>query len=174
MEASSDSGPLIWLSKCGMLHLLRSLYSGIVIPEAVYEEAVVRGLEEGYEDAQAIDRATEEGWIKIQKPSDQFRERVEDAENRLGIELGEGEREALALALERGITTLLTNDEDAYHTGKSLKLEPKGVLYILIRSAREGYVNKKQAKEALGQILGEGLWLSPTIIHYFHEALDRL
>lgn len=35
-------------------------------------------------------------------------------------------------------------------------------------------MNKKQAKEALGQMLEEGLWLSPTIIHDFNEALDRL
>jgi len=33
---------------------------------------------------------------------------------------------------------------------------------------------KGKAKEALRKMLEEGLWLSPAIIHGFHEALVRL
>lgn len=174
MAASSDAGPLIWLGKCDILHLLKKLYPEIVIPEAVYEEAVIRGLEKGYKDAQIIDKAIEEGWIRVYKPSNQFKDKVEDVETKLGIELGKGEHEAIALALEKGISTFLTNDEDAYHVGKNLGLKPKGTLYILLRSVREGHLNKKQAKESLRQMLEEGFWLSPSIIHNFHEALDIL
>lgn len=174
MPASSDAGPLIWLGKCAILHLLKKLYSEIVIPEAVYEEAVTRGLEKGYEDAQVIKKAVEEGWIRVYKPKKQFTDKVEDRENKLGIELGEGEREAIALALEKGISLFLTNDEDAYQIGKTLGLEPKGVLYVLLKGVKERHRNKKQAKESLRKMLEEGFWLSPTIIHSFHEALDRL
>jgi len=174
LTASSDAGPLIWLGKCDILHLLKKLYSKIVIPEAVYEEALIRGLEKGYEDAQVIKKAIEEGWIRVYKISKQFTEMVGGVETRLGIELGIGEREAIALALERGISIFLTNDEDAYHVGKNLDLEPKGILYMLLSSVREGYLNKKQAKESLRRMLEEGFWLTPTIIHNFHEALDRL
>jgi len=174
LAASSDAGPLIWLGKCDILHLLKKLYSQIVIPEAVYEEAVVRGLEKGYEDAKVTKKAVEEGWIRIYKSSRQFTDKVEDMEARLGIELGKGEREAIALALEKETSVFLTNDEDAYHVGTNLDLKPKGVLYVLLRSVKEGYLNKRQAKESLGHMLEEGFWLSPTIIHNFHEALDRL
>ena len=57
MAASSDAGPLIWLAKCDILHLLEKLYAEILIPEAVHEEAVERGLEKGYEDAKIIEKA---------------------------------------------------------------------------------------------------------------------
>ena len=173
MAASSDAGPLIWLGKCDILHLLKKLYSEILIPEAVYEEAVTRGLEKGYEDAQVTKKAVEEGWMRVYKPKKQFTDKVEDMEARLGIELGRGEREAIALALEKEISLFLTNDEDAYQVGTSLDLKPKGVLYVLLRSVKEGYLNKRQAKESLRHMLEEGFWLSPTIIHNFHEALDR-
>ena len=174
MAASSDAGPLIWLGKCDILHLLKKLYSEITIPEAVYEEAVVRGLEKGYEDAQVTMKAIEEGWIITHKPEKQFTDKVEARENKLGIELCEGEREAIALAIERGISPFLTNDEDAYRIGKTLGLEPKGVLYVLLKAVKELQLNKKQAKESLRKMLEGGFWLSPTIIHNFHEALERL
>jgi len=172
LPASSDAGPLIWLGKCGILHILRKLFSEIVIPEAVYEEAVIRGLEKGYEDAQVIKRAIETGWIGVCKTSKQFTDKVGSAEIRLGIELGGGEREAIALAMEKGISIFLTNDEDAYHVGKNLGLAPEGILYVLLRSVREEHLDKKQAKESLRQMIEEGFWLSPKIVHNFHEALD--
>jgi predicted nucleic acid-binding protein len=153
---------------------LKKSYSEIVIPEAVYEEAVTRGIEKGYADAQVIKKAVEEGWIRVFKPGRQFTDRVEVGENKLGVELGEGEREAIALALERRTSIFLTDDEDAHHTGKVLGLEPKGVLYVLLKGVRDGQLDKKQARESLGKMLEEGFWLSPEIIHIFHETLDKL
>jgi predicted nucleic acid-binding protein len=174
LAASSDAGPLIWLAKCDILHLLRKLYPEILIPEAVHEVAVERGLEKGFEDAKIIKKALEEGWIRVYKTSTQFTDKVEAVEKRLDIELGSGEREAIALALENKISTFLTNDEDAYHTGKVLGLEPRGVLYLLLKGVKEGHHNKEHAKKSLRKMLEEGFWLSPTIIHKFHEALARI
>jgi len=174
LAAASDAGPLIWLAKCDILHLLEKLYSETTIPEAAYDEAVIRGLEKGYEDAQATKKAIEEGWIRVCKSKKQFTDKVEDIEDKLGIELGEGEREAIALALEKKISPFLTNDEDEYQTGKTLGQEPKGGLHVLLKSVKERHLNAKQAKESLRKMLEEGFWLSPTIIHGFHEALDRL
>lgn len=125
-------------------------------------------------DAQIIKKALEEGGIRVCKTHKQFIDKVGRVETRLGIELGEGEREAIALAMEKRISIFLTNDENAYHVGKILSREPKGVLYVLLRSVRDGHLPKKKTKESLRQILEEGFWLSPTIIHNFHEALDNL
>jgi predicted nucleic acid-binding protein len=174
LAASSDADPLIWLAKCSALHLLRKLYTEIEIPEAVRQVAVTRGLEKGYEDAKAIQQATEEEWIRVHETSKQFTDRVESTERRLHIELGAGERQAIALALERDTSTFLTNDEDAYQIGKTLGLETRGVLHMLLRGVKEKHQSKEQAKETLRKMLEEGLWLSPAIIHGFHEALARL
>lgn len=174
MAASSDAGPLIWLAKCDIIHLLEKLYPEMLIPEAVHEEAVSRGLEKGYEDAKITEKALEEEWIRVYKTSTQFTDKVETVEKRLDIELGSGEREAIALALEKKISTFLTNDEDAYHIGKVLGLEPRGVLNLLLNGVKEGHHNKEKAKESLREMLEEGFWLSPTITHKFHEELARI
>jgi predicted nucleic acid-binding protein len=174
LAASSNTGPLIWLGKCRILELLYKLYPGAVISEAVYEEAVSRGAEKGHDDAHVIAKAIDDGWIRVHSTSRQFTEKVKAEESRLGIELGEGERETIALAIEKGIPTLLTDDEDAYRVGKSLGLDPKGTLHVLLESVKKGYLNRKQASEHLSQMLEEGFWLSPTIIHNFHETLGKL
>ncbi len=174
MAASSDAGPLIWLGKCGLLHLLKRIYSEVMIPEAVHYEAVVRGLEKGFKDAQVIKAAVEAGWLRVYKVNGRFIDRVMSEERRLKVELGEGEREAIALAIEREASALLTNDEEAYQVGRILGLTPKGILYILLKGAKDGYISKRRVKEALKLILEEGFWLSPTIVHDFHEILDEL
>ena len=76
MTASSDAGPLIWLGKCELLHLLRKLYSEIAVPEAVYKEVVTRGLEKGFRNARIVEKALKEGCVKIHKVDKQFKERV--------------------------------------------------------------------------------------------------
>jgi hypothetical protein len=50
----------------------------------------------------------------------------------------------------------------------------RGILHVLLRGVREKQQSKKHAKEALRKMLEEDLWLSPAIIHGFHEALARL
>jgi len=153
---------------------LKKLFSEVAISEAVYDEAISRGIEKDFDDARVIAKAIKDGWIKAHKASKQFTEKVEVAESRLDIELGRGERETIALALERGISHLLTDDEDAYRVGKSLGIGPRGTLYVLLESVKKGHLDKEQAKQHMGKMLEEGFWFSPTIIHNFHEILDRL
>ena len=43
MTAVANSGPLIVLAKVNHLHLLPSLYGEVIIPQAVFREAVVVG-----------------------------------------------------------------------------------------------------------------------------------
>jgi len=174
LAASSDAGPLIWPAKNSILDILRKMYPHIMVPEAVYEEAVTRGLEWGFTDAQVIREAVEEGWIEVCKTDEQIINRVLSVEKRLGVELGEGEREAIVLALEKRTPTFLTNDEDAHQVGSTMGLEPKGVLYLLLRSVKEGCLDGKRVREALKKMLEGGFWLSPTIIHNFYETLNRL
>jgi predicted nucleic acid-binding protein len=153
---------------------MNKLYTEVVIPEAVYEETVIRGIERGYTDAKVIKKAVEEGLIRVLRPGRGLTDRVRAEETRLSIDLSDGEREAMALALEKEIPVFLTDDEEAYRTGKALGLEPRGVLYLLLRGVKDGHLDKEKAAESLGKMLDEGLWLSPEMTHRFHEALDRI
>jgi predicted nucleic acid-binding protein len=173
MSASIDAGPLIWLAKCGILTLLKNYYPTIIISEAVYKETPTQGLEKGLDDAKVINTAVEEKWITVHTVSSESLQLVNTSEKQIGITLGLGEREAIALAIEKKVP-FLTDDEDAHRLGKALGLDPKGVLYVLLRGVRDGFIDKTLAKETLGEMLENGFWLSPLIIQGFYEALDAI
>jgi predicted nucleic acid-binding protein len=173
VSAVIDAGPLIWLARCSLLYLLKQGYTYIMITEAVYHEAVIAGLEKGYVDAEMIAMAIEEGWITVDKPLKAGIDEVKKVEAELGVQLGAGERESIALA-KRKKETFLTNDEDAYTVGKHLGVEARGILYVLLEAVKKGVIERETAGKALGEMLNEGLWLSPEIVHLFHKKLDVL
>jgi uncharacterized protein len=43
LEAVTNAGPLIYLALVGQQNLLDRFYSRIVLPQAVYQEVVIRG-----------------------------------------------------------------------------------------------------------------------------------
>ncbi|MHA1583146.1 MAG: hypothetical protein ACTSYM_11725 [Candidatus Baldrarchaeia archaeon] len=57
----SNAGPLIHLSKIGLLPLLKKLYAEVVIPAKVKFEVVDQGKKKGFPDALLIKKAIEEG-----------------------------------------------------------------------------------------------------------------
>lgn len=62
----SNSGPLMALAKLNQLSILKKLFQKVLIPQAVYEEAVIRGMTQGYPDALAIKFFLEQqGWQPV-------------------------------------------------------------------------------------------------------------
>ena len=57
MKAVSNAGPLMALGKLGLVSLFHALYNSVLIPTAVYEEVVTRGLEQNQSDAYAVQLA---------------------------------------------------------------------------------------------------------------------
>ena len=60
----ADADGLIKLGKSGALEALLSV-AEVMVPEAVYEEAVITGKKEMYEDAAELERTLREGGTKI-------------------------------------------------------------------------------------------------------------
>lgn len=109
MSAIIDAGLLIWLAKCNLLHLLRNMFSNIMITEA-YNEAATVGFEAGYTDAESIAKAIEEGWFTVHQPPRANVDEVKKTEDELGIQLEAGERESIALSKSEKTKTFLSND----------------------------------------------------------------
>jgi predicted nucleic acid-binding protein len=55
----ADSSPLIYLSRTGLLHVLASLFNEIVVPQAVWNEAVERR-----PSAPGIDALRQATWVR--------------------------------------------------------------------------------------------------------------
>ena len=94
-----DSSCLISLSRIGKLEVLHELFGGIIIPEAICYEVVVRG--EGRKGAEEVKKAK---WIKKQKVQNAL------AVGAFKVNLGAGESEAIALAYESKADFLILDD----------------------------------------------------------------
>lgn len=129
--AVSDTGPLIALAKIQALHLLPSLYRIIYVPPEVYQEAVVKGLEQRAPDAHRIQDAFIQTSFAI-LPLDPERPRLTMPKN-----IHQAERESIQLSIQIGADVLLIDDwnarvvAEANLYGPASKIQIKGTLGVI-------------------------------------------
>lgn len=149
----ADTGPIIAFARIDRLGLLEQVSGTLVVPEAVYEDLVVRGA--GRPGAAAITRA---GWIQQRSVSDRT------AVEKLPPPLHRGEREAIILAEELG-APLLIDEKRGRRVARDRGLRVVGSLAILAEAKRNGFVT--QAKPVLDAMLASEYWLDDELIPAF-------
>ena len=127
MRVISDSSPLIALSRIGQLSLLRELYQDVTVPQGVVQEVTSNGA--GQPGAEEVSTAD---WIIAVRVKDQpF---VES----LRRDLGEGEAEAIALAVELQADLLIVDDLLARQAARNLGLMFVGTVGVLLEARQKG------------------------------------
>ena len=134
----SNATPIRYLAEIDALHLLPYLFGYVVIPTAVAQELThphapqcVRTLIMSPPD-----------WLHIQT--------VQQTDPRL-IALDPGEREAIVLAGEIGVNTILLDEKAARDVAVQRGLRCIGTLRILDEGAKQGQIDLRHAIERLRQ-----------------------
>jgi predicted nucleic acid-binding protein len=108
-EVVCDTSPIQYLHQLGLLHILPALARSVTVPPGVLEEINVgRKLGLNLPDLAAVD------WITTRRP-------VSFAALPLATDLGPGEAEVLALALEAKDAIVVLDDALARHVAESLE-----------------------------------------------------
>src|SRR5262249_30644054 len=128
MVIISDSGPILSFTRAHYFDLLREVVGTLTIPEAVYDDIVMRGA--GKPGAGEVEHAA---WI-IRAPVSN-RVFVDQLPQKLHL----GEREALALAKELG-GTLLIDEREARRTAAQHAIAHFGSLRILEEAKQRGLI----------------------------------
>jgi uncharacterized protein len=158
----SDTSPLIWLAKVGKITLLKDLFVEVVITQEVFIEAVEKGLQYGFTDAQTIKECIDEGWIKLSKLSSKDQNMLQKISEH-AFEIHSGEAQAIVLAREMKL--LLLMDESAGRAfAEAWGLKVKGTIYVIISALRKGVINETQAKETVLTMVTKGFRLEPTLL----------
>lgn len=160
MKVIADSSFLIALATIDALPLLSQIFSEVFIPEAVYDEVVIRGA--GLPGAEEVASAA---WIKRIAVKDADKVKVYRAE-RLGV----GEAEALALAEELKADLVLVDDERAWQVARQ-----KGIAYLrstefVLEAHRRQLLTAETAEGKLVE-LGKKRWISEEVLEV---ALQQL
>jgi len=142
----SDASPLHYLVLIGEVDLLPALYGSVLLPQAVAEE-----LRRPQTPAAVRDWLSHSpAWLEIVAPGARGR-----AETMGGISLsalaylGEGEREAIILALDRRADLLLIDDRKGVEEARRFGLTVTGTLGVLERAAERALIELPAAVSRL-------------------------
>ncbi|HYE63030.1 MAG TPA: DUF3368 domain-containing protein [Phycisphaerales bacterium] len=125
MVVVSDTSPLRALQAVGLLHVLEPLYTRVLIPTAVARELVV--------PTQAVS-ALDIGSIPFLV--------VRSPERRLDLPmLGEGETEAISLAVEVSAYSIIVDDRRARQVAARMGLRTVGAAAILVAAKHRGLID---------------------------------
>jgi len=123
----SDSSALIALSRIGRLDLLRELYGDVTVPQGVIREVTGNGA--GQPGAEEVSTAK---WIMAVEVRDQ------QLVSSLSRDLGDGESEAIALAVELKADLLIVDDLLARQVAAILGLSVVGTVGVLLEARLRG------------------------------------
>lgn len=150
----SNATPLIYLAKADQLHLLADMFKEIMIPDAVYREVVIEGIQREKNDAFRIKKMIEEGWLEVRAVKTDFQ---------IELPLHPGETEVISLALEEGIKTILMDDVKARTAAEMAGLIPKGTIWLMLKGVKEKALDFDQFLMALEGMARSGFYLKEDV-----------
>lgn len=156
----TDASTLITLSKMGRLGLLKEVYGEVVIGPVVKAEVVDKGKAISAPGVEQVERAMEEGWIRMAKPN--ARERRMSQRLLRSTKLDEGEAEALALAQSRRLT-LIVDDKEARTMAAILGIEYLGTAGVVMEAYIRGMISLEELEEWVREV-SKVMWLSPEVV----------
>jgi uncharacterized protein len=138
----SNSSPLIALARIQRLDLVPAVLQSVLIPPSVAHE-----IEPSVPDLPA--------WVSVKVPSSQ-RSLVTSR-----ARLGDGEREAIALAIEIGADAVLIDERAGRRVAEEAGLKVIGTLGLLLEAKRAGHVTTIRGE--LDKLLKTSFFLSPQV-----------
>ncbi len=159
----SNSSPLIHLSRFGKLGYAKQLFSSILIPPAVRAETIARGETEGYGDALILKGLEREGWLK----TCELLPRSVQIARELSGAVGNGEAEAIALALERN-ERLFIDDMKGRRTAELYRIETTTTLGLILELLAAKALPMIDYKQNVKNYGSRG-WISGDIMQEFIE-----
>jgi predicted nucleic acid-binding protein len=115
------------------------LFGRVLLPESVLHE-----LQHPKVSAKVFTWASQlPSWLEVKSPSVAASDEL--------MRLDPGERDAIQLAIDLGITTVLLDEWDGRQLAEKLRLEVRGTLGILERGAKLGKINFRDALSKLEQ-----------------------
>ena len=162
MRAIANATPLIALAILGRLELLRTIFSEILVPEAVYNEIVARGT-----DRPGAIMIAQAKWLHVLSPT------TTATIEPLLLGLDAGEMQVLLLARELRPDWVLIDERQARRIARAMDLPVKGTLGILLAAVLLGSLSKEESLDAVKVLTANGIRIGPQWQEWLREELDK-
>ena len=130
MTVVSNTSPLTSLAAIGQFELLRHLFGRLTIADGVWEELNAKG-----QPWPGRNEVAQADWIERHSVHNQA------LVTALKRDLGKGEAETIALALELDAGLVLLDEREGRHAAQSLELRVTGVVGLLLEAKSRGIVD---------------------------------
>jgi predicted nucleic acid-binding protein len=157
-----NATPLIALSLLDKLDLLPRLFDEILVPTAVYEEIVVKGVGRPGSDALA-----DASWIQVRSP------KATSSVEPMLLGLDPGELQTLLLAQEIKPDWVLIDERLGRRVAQAMEFRVKGTVGVLLAGFHAGLISKKDALKAVRELVDKGIRIGPGVIAWFESELDE-
>jgi predicted nucleic acid-binding protein len=143
-------------------------FPSITIPDAVRHEIIEKGKIDGYSDSLTLEKLETKGWIQtVSLSSSEARKVAEE----LGEEIGKGEAEAIALALEKK-ERLFIDDKKGRQAANLYGIETTTTLGIMFELLISTVLPKQEYRKNVKNYGSQG-WIAGDIIQEFLERGDE-
>ncbi len=149
LQAISNTSPLLYLYRIGLIDRLSEIFGEVWTPEAVKVELMV-GDKRGYD----VPKLSDFSWIRIINP-------VAQPSEWFSLDLGPGELAAMSLAVENSHCIVLLDDMLARRTAHAAGLEVWGTLKVLLEIKRQGFINT--VEPYLNRLTDAGMWVTDDV-----------
>jgi len=166
-----DSGPLIHLSRVGQIQLLRRLFDSVLIPSSVYRETVLEAKALRKPGVSAIERAIDEGWIKVIDMGPSEVDLVKKLAENESIEAEDAEVIFLA---QKHSTSLVTNDRWLIKIAVSLGIDALWTTTLILSAVKKKIVTKNQGRNVLRKLVLSGLHLRTDVYEAILSTLEEI
>lgn len=146
MIAVCNTSPLILLAKVRRLELLLQLYDEVVLPTAVVAEVRAKPGKE----AKQVQKLLKGQHCQVRHaPAHALRDLPE--------ELGPGERETIALALETRADLVILDDQVGRRIANEKGLRVTGTVGVLVEGKERGLI--RSVRQDLDRLIEAGMWM---------------
>ena len=167
MIVVTNAGPLMALAKLGLLHLLGRLYGEVLMPVAVYDEVVLRGMEQNFSDSLQVKLAVQQKHLVVKVVKKQSADIV-------ALPLHKGEKETLSLSLEHNADLVLLDDMLARSEAQTLGFSVKGTLGVITKSYRKELLSIDEIRIILDSIIERNdIWIAEKLCRRVFDGLKN-
>ena len=159
----SNSSPLIHLTRLGKIDYLINKENNIIIPPAVFSEAVIEGKKNNYAESYIIENYINDGKITINK--------IGEFETSFYPPIGKGEMESLELTRQLN-GKLLIDDKKARNIAHILKIKYQTTIATMFELLLSKIIDIIEYKSNILQY-AENSWISADVIQEYLERGEK-
>jgi len=149
LNAITNTSPLLYLYRASAIEWMPRLFGEVWTPQAVIEE-----LKEGQRRGYDVPVVANYDWLKIKAPESVPFEW-------LALDLGMGEIETMALALENTKHIVILDDALARRIAQAAGITVWGTLKILLEAKTQGITGS--IRPVIERLRGAGMWISDDV-----------